>query len=250
AGRVAFFLASLRSLVAGQFISSNADVLINKLNFDAIRQSEIGRLSTSLGEIVAKVVGVAPPQVSDVNGSPGMVTLNSGTSRNAWMPDDFPSSGTGTLLSCKIELPEATAFLAQSALNSVDFASDVRSAVAQIFGSASNAVVGTISVEAASVAQKYVPPVQTQTEAVPGAAGADQIIAKLGAGGMDLTTIGEIAICTLAAVFFIVRCAYQQMCGARQQAGFLEVNRYEQDVPIYDNPMKMFQRNPPGYTGH
>eukprot|EP00931_Biecheleriopsis_adriatica_P001596 TRINITY_DN101995_c0_g1_i1.p1 TRINITY_DN101995_c0_g1~~TRINITY_DN101995_c0_g1_i1.p1 ORF type:complete len:273 (+),score=48.02 TRINITY_DN101995_c0_g1_i1:50-820(+) len=235
-------LASTFATVTGQSTSTaqpgHVDILIHNLNYNALSSEEVEKLSSTLANLLASAVGVQPDAIAGLDGTPSSLSLNAGNVKNEWQPSDWASEeeGKGTLASASLALPSSTAFLAEQQLGSDAFAASVRTQVEDTIGTDSSAITGQITVKSAAVNQP------AQNKIVNDGIEANETD---GEQGKKYVLYAAIVAGGVAAVCFVICCIRSVMATSTRRntapSGFLEVNRYEDEVPIYEDPMKLFR---------
>mmetsp|Transcript_55844 Transcript_55844/g.104766 ORF Transcript_55844/g.104766 Transcript_55844/m.104766 type:complete len:246 (-) Transcript_55844:89-826(-) len=230
-------LPVLPPFVAAQEAYGQLNLLIQDLNYSALPTQDLLTLSSTLGGSISSALGLEPDVVTSSAGSIGSVDLHPGTMRNEWMPDQWPlmQPGKATLAHAQLQLPHPSmAFIAEQTLSGSLFESEVRKRVADSIGSDSKAIIGQISVPAAAVYQA------PATTVAPHAAGPPdeekRLLEYIGLGVLILVGVG------------VLLCCIRSLClgmstrkNLSEGGGFLQVNSYDNDVPIYEDPMKLFR---------
>ncbi|CAJ1396963.1 unnamed protein product [Effrenium voratum] len=226
-------LGSFLALVAGQ--DSHVSVLVDQLNYGVLKPSDLERLSPALAQAFAHALGITPEDIQDAAGHLSEVDLHPGTTRNQYMPDTWPLAqpGTGTVVSARARLPSTNlAFIAEDTLGGGLFESKLRKVVGDVLGHDSEAILGQLAVDAAVVHEDVAgrdDPAATQAQ--PRDKGA-KLLWYVGMGVVALILVGMLLCCVRSC------CARKNLSG--ESTGFLQVNTYEDDVPIYKDPMKLF----------
>mmetsp|Transcript_44345 Transcript_44345/g.103634 ORF Transcript_44345/g.103634 Transcript_44345/m.103634 type:complete len:248 (+) Transcript_44345:55-798(+) len=214
------------------------NILVDFLNYTAFTPQDMETLPSTLGESITSSLGLRDDAISNAAGRVGVVDLNPGTMRNEWMPSQWPlvKPGKATLVHGQLHLPTPSmAFIAESTLGGSLFESEIRKRVEDALGAHSDAITGQISVGAASVYEATVTTPAPLQNSLPGKG--QQLLWYIGLGMLVLVAVGIILCC--------VRSLCMSMSTPKNvtgyDSGFLQVNSYDDDVPIYEDPMKLFR---------
>mmetsp|Transcript_96102 Transcript_96102/g.228877 ORF Transcript_96102/g.228877 Transcript_96102/m.228877 type:complete len:242 (+) Transcript_96102:55-780(+) len=230
-------LLALVTLAAGQNLGQ-LNILVDFLNYTAFTPQDMKTLPSTLGESITSSLGLRDDAISNAAGRVGVVDLNPGTMRNEWMPSQWPlvKPGKATLVHGQLHLPTPSmAFIAESTLGGSLFESEIRKRVEDALGANSDAITGQISIGAASVYEASVTTPAPLQSSLPGKG--QQLLWYIGLGMLVLVAVG------------IVLCCVRSLCMSMStpknvmdyDSGFLQVNSYDDDVPIYEDPMKLFR---------
>lgn len=242
----ALLVVALASAEAGH--RGHLDLLLLNLNWGGLQQEEISQLSSTIVAQLSSALGVRPADIEDTQGTPSTVSLQSGQTSNEYKPNTWYMPNhkrvQATLVSGMLELPSSVASIAESTLDSDVFESSLRQAVTQTIGN-STAVIGQLSVGAVTVYQK--PDTDTITGEVPTEVvdynGGQEKSNFLLYGGIGLG--GLVVLGLLIWACFCCRDVFVKRRNTGQQ--LLQVTQYEDDVPIYEDPMKLFRSRQPGH---